>query len=164
MKFYDLPASPNARRVRIFMAEKGLKIENQVVDMMKGENNEPNLMGHTALERAHIEMWHRRAEIEFLLPTISIWVNSAKLWEGRRTQIPAWAEALTSQLEQSMKWLNRELDEKDYLAGKVYTVADIVAQSAFVMAKAALKMPIPQELSNLSAWWLRVSSRPTARS
>lgn len=63
-----------------------------------------------------------------------------------------------------MKWLNRELDEKDYLAGKVYTVADIVAQSAFVMAKAALKMPIPQELSNLSAWWLRVSSRPTARS
>lgn len=79
MKFYDLPASPNARRVRIFMAEKGLKIENQVIDMMKGENNEPNLMGHTALERAHIEMWHRRAEIEFLLPTISIWVNSAKL-------------------------------------------------------------------------------------
>ncbi|SVE05307.1 uncharacterized protein METZ01_LOCUS458161, partial [marine metagenome] len=33
MKLYDLPASPNARRVRIFIAEKNLDIPTQPVDM-----------------------------------------------------------------------------------------------------------------------------------
>lgn len=202
MKYYDLPASPNARRVRILMAEKDLDIPTQVVDMMKGENKEPwylaknslgtmpvlelddgtcitesgaicryleeihpepNLMGRTALERALVEMWHRRAEIEFLLPIISIWINTDNMWESRRTQVPAWAEFVKNQVEQSMIWLDKELDGKDYLAGADYTVADITAQSAFVMAKAALKMRIPEELTNLNAWWDRVSSRPTAR-
>jgi glutathione S-transferase len=202
VKFYDLPASPNARRVRIFMAEKCLDIPTQVVDMMKGENNEPkylaknslgkmpllelddgtfiaesgaicryleelhpepNLMGRNPLQRAQVEMWHRRAEMEFLLPIISIFLNTAKIWEGRLTQVPAWAEVVKTRLGQSMTWLDQELDGKDYLAGADYTVADIVAQSAFVMAKAALKMPIPEDLTNLDAWWDRVTARPTAR-
>ena len=38
MKFYDLAGSPNTRRVRIFLAEKGLDIPTVMVDMMKGEN------------------------------------------------------------------------------------------------------------------------------
>ncbi len=202
MKYYDLPASPNARRVRIFMAEKGIEIPTQVVDMMKDENKEPwylaknslgampvlelddgtciaesgaicryleelhpepCLMGRTPLERAQVEMWHRRAELEFLLPIISIFLNTGKMWEGRRTQVPAWADFVKTQVEQSMTWLDKELDGKDYLAGADYTVADITAQSAFVMAKAALKMPIPEDLTNLNAWWDRVSARPTAR-
>ncbi len=41
MKLYDLAASPNARRVRIFIAEKGLQIETQPIDMMAGENRQP---------------------------------------------------------------------------------------------------------------------------
>jgi hypothetical protein len=31
------------------------------------------------------------------------------------------------------------------------------------MAKAALGLRIPEELTNLSDWWARVSTRPTAR-
>jgi glutathione S-transferase len=38
MKLYDLPPSPNARRVRIFIAEKGLDIPTVPVNMMTGEN------------------------------------------------------------------------------------------------------------------------------
>ncbi|MDC0414065.1 glutathione S-transferase N-terminal domain-containing protein [Gammaproteobacteria bacterium] len=38
MKLYDLSPSPNARRVRIFIAEKGLDIPIVPVNMMTGEN------------------------------------------------------------------------------------------------------------------------------
>ena len=44
MKLYDLPASPNARRVRIFIAEKDLDIPTQPVDMTKGENQRPEFL------------------------------------------------------------------------------------------------------------------------
>jgi glutathione S-transferase len=62
-----------------------------------------------------------------------------------------------------MEWLDKELDGKEFIAGENYTVADITAQCAFVMGKAALGLRIPEELNNLNDWWARVSTRPTAR-
>jgi glutathione S-transferase len=38
MKLYDLKAGTNTSRVRIFLAEKGVKLPTLEVDMMKGEN------------------------------------------------------------------------------------------------------------------------------
>ena len=54
-------------------------------------------------------------------------------------------------------------DGRNYIAGSEYTVADIAAQCAFVMGKAAVGVRIPAELEYLNAWWQRVSTRPTAR-
>lgn len=51
MKLYDLPASPNARRVRIFIAEKGLEIPMVPVDMMKGENATEEYLAKNSLGR-----------------------------------------------------------------------------------------------------------------
>jgi glutathione S-transferase len=41
MKLYDLKTGTNTRRVRIFLAEKGVKLPIVEVDMMKGENKDP---------------------------------------------------------------------------------------------------------------------------
>ena len=38
MKFYDCTVAPSPRRVRIFMAEKGIQIETVQVDLLGGEN------------------------------------------------------------------------------------------------------------------------------
>ena len=202
MKFYDLPASPNARRVRIVMAEKGLETPTEIVDMMKGENRtpaylaknslgmmpvlqlddgtylaesgaicryleemhpEPPLFGRDAKERAMVEMWHRRMELEFLLPMIAVFVHSHPMWQGRLRQVAEWGEVSRENVAKKMVWLEGELEGKDYIAGDQYTVADILGQSPFVLGKAAVKLPIPEELENLTAWFARVSSRPTAR-
>ena len=40
MKLYDSKLAPNPRRVRIFMAEKGIACETEQVDILKGENLE----------------------------------------------------------------------------------------------------------------------------
>ena len=37
MKFYDCKTAPSPRRVRIFMAEKGIEIETVLVDLTIGE-------------------------------------------------------------------------------------------------------------------------------
>ena len=39
MKFYD-SVGPNPRIVRMFMAEKGIEMPKQAVDLRKGENRE----------------------------------------------------------------------------------------------------------------------------
>ena len=202
MKLYDLPPSPNARRVRIFIAEKGLEIPIVPVNMMTGENQSegylaknslgkmpllelddgtciaesaaicryleemnpnPPLMGRNPLEKALVEMWHRRMEFEFLIPVITIFLHTGEMWKDRVTQIPQVAETGILNVKERMEWLDRELDGKEFITGEDYTVADITAQCAFVMAKAALGLRIAEDQLNLSNWFTRVSSRPTAR-
>ena len=41
MKLYDNPYAPNPRRVRVFLAEKGIEIPRIAVDIMKGEQRAP---------------------------------------------------------------------------------------------------------------------------
>ncbi|TDU32307.1 glutathione S-transferase [Panacagrimonas perspica] len=41
MKFYDCAMAPSPRRVRIFLAEKGIKIDTVQVDLMTAENIQP---------------------------------------------------------------------------------------------------------------------------
>ena len=202
MKLYDLPPSPNARRVRIFIAEKGLEIPIVPVNMITGENQtedylaknslgkmpllelddgtciaesaaicryleemnpNPPLMGRNPLERALVEMWHRRMELEFLIPMITIFLHTGEMWKDRVTQIPQVAETGILNVKERMEWLDRELDGKEFITGEDYTVADIAAQCAFVMGKAALGLRIAEDQLNLSNWFTRVSSRPTAR-
>ena len=202
MKLYDLPASPNARRVRVFIAEKQLQINVVPINMMTGENKteeylsknplgrmpllelddgtciaesiaicrylenehpDPPLFGTSSLEQATIEMWQRRMEFQFLNPMINIFRNTHEMWKDRMIQIPQIAEIESKDVEEKMVWLNRELEGREYIAGETYSVADITAQCAFVMGKAAVGIRIPEDLSNLDAWWSRVTSRPTAR-
>ena len=202
MKLYDLPASPNARRVRVFIAEKNLEIEMVPINMMTGENKteeylsknplgrmpllelddgtciaesiaicrylenehpDPPLFGTSSLEQATIEMWQRRMEFQFLNPMINIFRNTHEMWKDRMVQIPQIAEIESEDVKEKMVWLNQELKGREYIASEDYSVADITAQCAFVMGKAAVGIRIPDDLSNLHAWWSRVTSRPTAR-
>ncbi|MBT3331549.1 MAG: glutathione S-transferase family protein [Rhodospirillaceae bacterium] len=198
---YDLPASPNARRVRIFIAEKGLEIPTVAVDMAKGENKtaeylaknslgkmpllelddgtfiseshaicryleeihpEPPLMGTSPVERAQVEMWNRRIELEILLPLLNVFIHTHEMWKGVHTQIPEWGDICREKTLTSLAWLDGEIAGRDYIANDTYTIADITAQCAIVMGK-AVGIRVPEELENVSAWFARVAARPTAR-
>ena len=201
MQLYDLAPSPNARRVRIFMAEKGIEIPTVAVDMMKGENRtpeylaknplgkmpvlelddgtciaesvaicryldelhpEPPMFGRSTLERAQVEMWHRRMELEILLPMIHVFSHTHAMWQGVITQIADWGEASRQTVLARMQWLDGELADRQFIATDDYTVADIAAQCGLLLGK-AVDVRVPAELANLTAWWNRVVARPSAR-
>ena len=44
MKLYDMVKAPNPRRVRIFLAEKGIQVERQEVDIPTGQNRMPDYL------------------------------------------------------------------------------------------------------------------------
>jgi len=201
MKLYDLPPSPNARRVRIFIAEKGLEIPTVAVDMAKGENRtpeylaknslgkmpvlelddgtciaesvaicryleelqpEPPLFGRDHLDRARVEMWNRRMEHELLLPMMAVFVHTHEFWKDLIEQNAAWGEACRDNVTAKLAWLDGELDGRDYIANDDYTVADITAQCAVLLGK-AVGVRVPESQTNLTAWWARVTARPSAR-
>src|SRR5216684_6960662 len=44
MKIYGFALAPNPRRLRIFLAEKGLKIPSEEVDISQGKNRTPEML------------------------------------------------------------------------------------------------------------------------
>ena len=201
MKLYDLKAGTNPRRLRIFLAEKGVTVPTVAIDMTKGENRtdeflarnplgtlpvlelddgtvitesiaicryfeelhpEPNLFGRDAVERALVEMWNRRAELELLVPVTEHFVHASPFWQGRRRQVAEYAALAREKALAAMAWLDHELDDRPYLAGNHYTVADITAQCALLLGKHT-GVPLAGDHKNLGRWWIEVSARPTAR-
>jgi len=201
MKFYNLRAGVNPRRVRIFLAEKGVSVPTVDLDMDKGDNREPEflaknplgtlpvlelddgtilaesiaicryfeelhpappLFGIDRLDRALVEMWNRRMELEILHPLTDAFIHTHPYWKGRRQQIPDYGKLAREIALQRMAWLDRELKDREFVAGTRYTVADITAQCALLLGKNT-GTPIPDGMAQLARWFAAVTGRPTAR-
>lgn len=201
MKLHDLKAGTNPRRLRIFLAEKGISVPTVQIDMMAGENRqpeylarnplgtmpmlelddgtcltesvaicryfealqpEPPMFGTTALERAQVDMWNRRLELELQMPIQHAFVHLSPFWKGRRTQVEAYGEVARARALEVMTWLDKEIGTRPFFVGDRYTVADITGQCALLLGKNTGTL-VPPELTNLTRWFAEVSARPTAR-
>ncbi len=130
---------------------------------LEGLNPEPNLMGRDFRETAFIEMWQRRAELNFLLNVGNSFrhLNPAgQVLEG--TQIVEWGNISRDRAREFMTIMNEELSGRDYIAGERYTIADITTFVGYQFLKPA-RIGFPEVLPNLSRWYERIMERPSSR-
>jgi glutathione S-transferase len=201
MKLYDAKSAPNPRRVRVFIAEKGLTIPTVEVDLNAKENHtaefraknpvggvpvlelddgtciaesvaicryfegiqpDPPLMGTDAKDRAVVEMWQRRMELEIFQPIANVFVHTHEWFKGRRPQVPEYGEACRKHALARIGWLDEVLATRPYVAGDRYTIADITALVGVDWGRVT-KTRVPPECTRVLAWHERVSSRPSAK-
>jgi glutathione S-transferase len=201
MKLYNerIPA-PNPRRVRIFLAEKGVSIPIENISIRDRAHKSPEfkqknslgqlpvlelddgthlsesvsicryleelhptnaLFGNTALERAQVDMWIRRIEFTLMNPVAAVWVHTHPYTASLGTQYKEYGEANRERVANAMRWLDRELAGREFVAGNLYTMADIIALTTVDFAK-FVGMEMPEDVSTLRAWHARVSARPSA--
>ena len=201
VKLYDSKTAPNPRRVRVFLAEKGIAVPTEQVDIAAAVNRgaefraknplgtlpvlelddgtylaesvaicryfeetqpTPPLMGTDARDRAVVEMWQRRMELELFIPITQVFRNGHPFFAGRIPQVPEWGEVSRAHAAASMAWLDRELAGREFVAGDRYTIADITALCAIDFGRVS-KIRIAPELANLTRWHGAVSARPSAQ-
>jgi glutathione S-transferase len=202
MKLYDGGRAPNPRRVRIFLAEKGIEVPLEPVNMsalghksdeMTRRNPlqrlpvlelddgtiitesiaicrlfeelhpQPALFGTGAVERAVVEMWQRRMELHFLLAVEQAFRHlhrAMKEWEV--PQIPEWGEANKRKAIEFLQLLDKHLAESPFVAGSLYSIADITGLVGMEFMKPA-HFEVPAELKNVQRWFANVASRPSAK-
>src|SRR6185295_2355363 len=201
MKILQTKTAPNPRRVRIFLAEKGIEVPFEELDILKGLKTpeftrlnpiqrvpvlvlddgtaiaesiaicryfeetkpEPTLFGKGAKQRAIVEMWNRRVEMELLARVAAAFRHlhpaAAQL---EVPQVPAWGEANKPRAQEVLQIMDQELGKRRFIAGDDYSVADITALVAVDFAKPA-RVERPAGLDNLTRWHQEVSSRPSAK-
>lgn len=202
MKLYGAPMpAPNPRRVRIFLAEKGIELAETPVDLRKREHKSPEyraknslgqiptlelddgttisetvaicryfeeiqpappLFGTTALEKARVDMWIRRAEFALMTPVGMFWRHAHPYTAALLTQFKDFGESNREHVMGGYRFFDRELEGKDYLTGDGFSMADICLLSTVDFA-GWIGLERPAELANLAAWHARVSARPSSQ-
>ena len=195
MILYDYPGGPNPRRVRIFLAEKGIAVPMETVDILKRRNRQPDfleknptggipilelddgtcisesvaicryfeelhpeppLFGTGAKERAIIEMWLRRVELNLMVPIGMVWVHGHPL-------IPEAAAQNRVRTAMGYKLLNDQLADNEFIAGDAYSVVDAVALATYDFGAGLVGVPPKDGLTHLARWHAAVSARPSAQ-
>ena len=209
MILYDFEKAPNARRVRWFLAEKGITVETRQVDLLGGENigpeylamnprgliptlklddgtvidesvsiccyfeelhPEPNLLGRDAKEKAVIDCWQRRAELDGLYSAALAFRNSTPVFANRAVpgcaepteQLPVLVERGVMLTRRFFNLLDTRLGETEYVAGDRFTIADITAFVALNFAR-WIKLSPDEKHTNIARWFEAVSARPASR-
>jgi glutathione S-transferase len=129
---------------------------------LEGIRPDPPLMGTDAKDRAVVEMWQRRMELEIFQPIANVFVHTHEWFKGRRPQIPEYGEACRTHALTRMKWLDEVLATRPYVAGERYTIADITALVGIDWGRVT-KTRIPTECTSLLRWHELVSNRPSAK-
>jgi glutathione S-transferase len=77
-------------------------------------------------------------------------------------QVPAWGEANKPRVLEVLGFLDRELANRQYIAGDAFSVADITALVSLDFMRPA-RIQRPPELNNLERWYREASARPSAK-
>ncbi len=207
MKFYDCSTAPSPRRVRMFIAEKGLEIPVVEVDLATREQHteafaklnphltvpvlalddgttlnttsgicqylearypERPLLGADPKQRGLIQDLDWRIEQEGFLAVGESFRNRSKAFKnnaitGRHecAQIPELVDRGRARAEHFMQWLNNELDQREFIAGDGFSVADITAFITLEFAR-WIKLEPSADHKNLQRWYSAVAARDSA--
>jgi len=201
VKLYDSAMAPNPRRVRIFLAEKGISVPVEQVDIGKADNRKPPflaknplgglpvlelddgrplcesvaicryfeelqpkppLMGVDAADKAFVEMWQRRMELEVFQRATATFQNTHDFFKGRIPQVPEYGEVQRKTALARLAWLDGELSGREFIAGSRYTIADITALCGIDFGRVS-GIRIDPAWKNLQRWHEAVSARPSAK-
>ena len=92
---------------------------------------EPPLFGRGATEIALVEMWNRRAEINFFANVAAVFRHlHPAMKEYEVPQVPAYAEAMRPKAIWFLELIDKELASREFIAGDHYSVADITTLCA----------------------------------
>ncbi|MDH2381747.1 glutathione S-transferase family protein [Bradyrhizobium sp. CER78] len=207
MKLYGFGPAASAQRVRVFLAEKGLDIPTEQLNVRDDDqfaaaftamnpfhcvpfleledgtviaesvsicryleelHPEPALFGRTAVERAVIDMWLRRFELDGLVPMVHAVRNHVPMFAGKvvpgtRTdlpQLPAMVIRGKELMEILLGRVEPHIARSEFVAGPEFTIADITGFFAIRLTR-VLEMDIATRYPAVANWFAKVSARPT---
>ena len=132
------------------------------------QSNSSKLFGNDTEERAIIDMWNRRIELDGFLPLLHSVRNKTSFFKGKvvpgtRTSITQSLEIVERGIEMFDILLNRiepHLTKNKFLLGDKFTIADITSHFMFNLSN-MLKIDFGQKYKNVYRWKSDLEKRPS---
>lgn len=153
------------QRLPVLVLDDGTAISESVAICRYFEelHPEPPLMGTDARDKAIVEMWNRRLELIFLGAVANAFRHThPAMQEWEKPQLAEWGEINRPKALAFLELLDKELADREFIAGDRFTIADITGMIGFEFMKPA-RIERPEHLANVMRWYQAVSSRPSAK-
>ena len=79
------------------------------------------------------------------------------------TVIPEAVDGISKIVQTKLKWLDAQMEGKEYITGKDMKLVDIILYCALDFG-AGVNQTIPTELNNINAWFEKMHNRESAKS
>lgn len=121
------------------------------------------LIGTTAEERGLTRMWTRKVDLMICEPMANgfRFGEGLQLFKDRIPTAPEAAPGLKHIAATNLKWLDRQLEGKTWIAGERFSLADILLYSMMSFFT-TMGQPLDPANKNVAAWYERVKARPSA--
>jgi glutathione S-transferase len=126
--------------------------------LLEGLHPEPNLFGQSTQEKAVIEMWSRRVELNFMMPVAQCFRNSTGFFKDREKCSAEWGEISGEIARDAAVRFDTHLTDNQYLAGDRYSIADMNFAIALGFANNVGQDYL--DLTHLARFHADVTSRP----
>jgi glutathione S-transferase len=153
------------QRLPVLVLDDGTAISESVAICRYFEelHPEPPMMGTDARDKAIVEMWNRRLELIFLGAVANAFRHThPAMQEWEKPQLAEWGEINRPKALAFLELLDKELADREFIAGDRFTIADITGMIGFEFMKPA-RIERPEHLANVMRWYQAVSSRPSAK-
>ena len=120
----------------------------------------PSLFGDAPIAQAKVEMWHRRAELNFLMDVAGAFRNITGFFKDRETCVEAWGVVCAERAPKALSMFDDQLAKTEFLAGDQFTIADITMGVALDFARSVKVVELP-DLPNIKRWHAQLSARPS---
>lgn len=202
MKLYN-SVGPNPHVVRMFMAERGVDIPKEEIDIMAGANRQPDyleknphgqspalvlddgaliteitaiceyldetspgdsLIGATPEERAQTRRWTRWVDLKIVEPMTTAFrgAEGLPMFKDRVRCLPEAADGLKAFTQDNVAFLDKQMADRDYVAGDKFTLADILL-FCFLAFGEQVGQPLNRDFKNVAAWFDKVSKRESVK-
>jgi glutathione S-transferase len=199
MHIIEAKGTPNGRRVRVFLAEKGIEVPAVNIDLRAGDNlsaahraknpfaripvlelddgacisesvaicryfeelqPNPPLFGTDANSKAVVEMWNRRAELNFLMPGAQAFRNLTGFFKDREQISAQWGAISQDAAAEALTLFDTVLAQSRFLAGATFSIADITFGCALDFLQ-IVQLKLPFDLPNIKRYREELASRPS---
>jgi glutathione S-transferase len=134
-----------------------------ICEYIEEKNPTPALIGSTPEERAEERTRQRRIELNITehLYNGFRYAEGLQMFKDRMHCLPEAAPGLKAIVQEKLEWLDKLMEGKQFIVGNRFTLVDIILFSALDFG-VGVGQTINPNLKNMTAWFERVASRPSA--
>ena len=96
-----------------------------------------------------------------LLPNKKMLISTLKVMSGGKKKLIKSADEFKAQAQESLSLLDVQMDGKEFICGKNFTLADIML-FCFLNFGSTVGQEINPETKNILSWFKKVEKRPSA--